>query len=260
MTSPRHPCPCACRWPSLERIHSTPIAPALDHHHHHTCPYRSHGRVRGCASLVLTGTRHTYTHIQSNAKLVSSSAVHVTVAMREHIDTLLSLRLRDVVQQVVTIALFLSIVVVGWRGAGVATSCDASIVVVLSGSMEPGYQRGDVLLLHHRGEFPVTVGDIIVYTLPGQEIPIVHRVHRIHERAADHKKFYLTKGDNNVNDDRFLFQNGREWVEEDMILGKTYAYVPRIGYLTIMFNESKIVKYVALGLIGFFLLTTTEEL
>ncbi|KAK7201865.1 signal peptidase type I [Novymonas esmeraldas] len=180
--------------------------------------------------------------------------------MREHIDTLLSLRVRDVVQQVVMVSLFLSIVLVGWRGAAVATNCEASIVVVLSGSMEPGYQRGDVLLLHHRPEYPVEVGDIIVYTLPRQDIPIVHRVHRIHQRAEDGKRMYLTKGDNNVNDDNFLLERGREWLEEDMIVGKTYAYVPRIGYLTIMFNESQLLKYVALALIGFFLLTTTENL
>lgn len=180
--------------------------------------------------------------------------------MREHIDTLLSLRVRDVIQQVVTLGLFLSIVLVGWRAVAVGTNCEASIVVVLSGSMEPGYYRGDVLLLHRRPEYPVAVGDIIVYSLPGQDIPIVHRVYRMHQRSEDGKKLYLTKGDNNVNDDRFLFRNGREWVEEDMIIGKTYAYVPRIGYLTIMFNESKIIKYVALGLIGFFLLTTTDEL
>ncbi|CAJ1005983.1 putative Peptidase S24-like [Leishmania naiffi] len=180
--------------------------------------------------------------------------------MREHIDTLLSLRPRDVIQQVINIGVFLSIVFVGWRSVALATNCEASIVVVLSGSMEPGYQRGDVLLLHHRPEYPVEVGDIIVYTLPEHEIPIVHRVLRIHERAEDHKKLYLTKGDNNVNDDRFLFSRGREWVEEDMILGKTYAYMPRLGYITIMFNESKLIKYLALALIGFLMLTSPEEL
>lgn len=180
--------------------------------------------------------------------------------MRENIDMLLSLRMRDVIQQVVNFCLFLSVVLVGWRAVAIGTNCEASVVVVLSGSMEPGYCRGDVLLLHHRPEYPVMVGDIIVYSLPGQDIPIVHRVHRIHERREDGKRLYLTKGDNNVNDDRFLFRNGREWVEEDMIIGKTYAYVPWIGYLTIMFNQSKIIKYAAFGLIGFFLLTSTDEL
>ncbi|KAG5485773.1 hypothetical protein LSCM1_07185 [Leishmania martiniquensis] len=180
--------------------------------------------------------------------------------MRECIDTLLSLRPRDVIQQAVYVGLLLSIVLVGWRGVVLATNCESSIVVVLSGSMEPGYQRGDVLLLHHLPAHPVTVGDVIVYSLPEHEIPIVHRVLRIHERAEDHKKLYLTKGDNNVNDDRFLFQHGREWVEEDMIVGKTYAYLPRVGYATIMFNESKLIKYLALALIGFFLMTSTDDI
>ncbi|GET86173.1 signal peptidase type I, putative [Leishmania tarentolae] len=183
-----------------------------------------------------------------------------TCTMREHIDTLLSMRVRDVVQQVVGTSLLLSVVLVSWRCVAMITKCESSIVVVLSGSMEPGYYRGDVLLLHHRRVHPVQVGDIIVYTLPGEHVPIVHRVHRIHERAGDHKRLYLTKGDNNVHDDRFLFHGGREWLEEGLIIGKAYAYVPRVGYLTIMLSEFKAIKYVALALVGFFALTSTQEI
>ncbi|KAG5510797.1 hypothetical protein JKF63_07869 [Porcisia hertigi] len=178
--------------------------------------------------------------------------------MREYIDKLLSMRPRDVIHQVVSVSLFLSVFLVGWRGVAELTNCEASIVVVLSGSMLPGYERGDVLLLHHNPAYPVEVGDIIVYSLPGESIPIVHRVLRIHERAEDHKRFYLTKGDNNMHDDRFLFKQGREWVEEDMIIGKTYAYIPYIGYLTIAVNEVKIIKYIFVGLVGFFLLITDD--
>jgi signal peptidase len=40
--------------------------------------------------------------------------------------------------------------------------------------MEPSYYRGDILFLVRREEiFP---GDIIVYQLPNEAIPIVHRV------------------------------------------------------------------------------------
>lgn len=43
-----------------------------------------------------------------------------------------------------------------------------------SGSMEPGFWRGDILFLH-LGSEPFRVGDIVVYKLPGKDIPIVHR-------------------------------------------------------------------------------------
>lgn len=180
--------------------------------------------------------------------------------MQEHFDVLFSMRLRDVARQIASVGFFLSLVLVGWCCFTAMTNCTASIVVVLSGSMEPGYQRGDILLLHRRPEYPVQVGDIVVYSAPGKEIPIVHRVHRLYQRASDSKTLYLTKGDNNQHDDRFLFPAGMDWVEEDMIIGKSYAYIPRAGYLTIMFSESYVVKVGTLLLIGFLVLTASEEI
>jgi signal peptidase I len=43
-----------------------------------------------------------------------------------------------------------------------------------SGSMEPAYWRGDILFLY-LGNEPFRVGDVVVYKLPGKDIPIVHR-------------------------------------------------------------------------------------
>lgn len=51
------------------------------------------------------------------------------------------------------------------------------IVVVLSGSMEPAFQRGDLLFLWNRNFFEETkVGEIVVYNVRGKDIPIVHRI------------------------------------------------------------------------------------
>ena len=48
------------------------------------------------------------------------------------------------------------------------------VVVVLSGSMEPAMYRGDILLLAK--VWPIETGDIVVYDLGMEAIPIVHRV------------------------------------------------------------------------------------
>lgn len=53
------------------------------------------------------------------------------------------------------------------------------IVVVLSGSMEPAFQRGDLLFLWNRDK-TAEVGEIVVYNVRGKDIPIVHRVVRSH--------------------------------------------------------------------------------
>ena len=41
---------------------------------------------------------------------------------------------------------------------------ESPIVVVLSGSMEPAYYRGDLLLLTNYDE-PIIPGDVVVYSL-----------------------------------------------------------------------------------------------
>lgn len=68
--------------------------------------------------------------------------------------------------------------------------------VVGTYSMEPAFQRGDLLFLWNRNlemnfagpapapgaQFPGTnVGEIVVYNVEGKDIPIVHRVMRRHK-------------------------------------------------------------------------------
>jgi len=56
------------------------------------------------------------------------------------------------------------------------------VVVVLSGSMEPGFHRGDILFLN-MGLQPVRTGEIVVFNLDGRDIPIVHRVIKVRARG-----------------------------------------------------------------------------
>ena len=47
--------------------------------------------------------------------------------------------------------------------------------------MEPAFERGDLLFLVMNDD-PIRVGDIIVFKLEGRDIPIVHRVIKVHEK------------------------------------------------------------------------------
>lgn len=69
-----------------------------------------------------------------------------------------------------------------WKGLMVVTGSESPIVVVLSGSMEPAFHRGDLLFLTNFREEPVRVGDIVVFKVDGRDIPIVHRVIKLHEK------------------------------------------------------------------------------
>lgn len=67
-----------------------------------------------------------------------------------------------------------------WKGLSVLTDTESPVVVVLSGSMEPAFYRGDLLFLSMPNQ-KFRVGDITVYKVPGAEIPIVHRVLETHD-------------------------------------------------------------------------------
>ena len=56
---------------------------------------------------------------------------------------------------------------------------ESPMVVVLSGSMEPSMYRGDILALIRRPT--IEIGDVIVYQIENEKIPIVHRISAIQE-------------------------------------------------------------------------------
>ena len=84
---------------------------------------------------------------------------------------------RQFLTQLLNFALVLSTAFMLWKGLSVATDSPSPIVVVLSGSMEPAFQRGDLLFLWNRGQ-NTQIGEIVVYNVKGKDIPIVHRVVR----------------------------------------------------------------------------------
>ena len=84
---------------------------------------------------------------------------------------------RQLAGQMLNFGLILSTAFMSWKGLSVMASSPSPIVVVLSGSMEPAFQRGDLLFLWNRGQ-NTSVGEVVVYNVQGKDIPIVHRVMR----------------------------------------------------------------------------------
>lgn len=86
------------------------------------------------------------------------------------------------IYQVLSFGMIVSSALMIWKGLMVVTGSESPIVVVLSGSMEPAFHRGDLLFLTNYPEEPVRVGEIVVFKVEGRDIPIVHRVLKLHEK------------------------------------------------------------------------------
>ncbi|KAI9844026.1 MAG: Signal peptidase complex catalytic subunit [Sclerophora amabilis] len=165
------------------------------------------------------------------------------------LSALQSLQPRQLATQVINFALILSTAFMLWKGLSIATDSPSPIVVVLSGSMEPAFQRGDLLFLWNRGQ-DTQIGEIVVYKVKGKDIPIVHRVVR-RFGGGDKPLQLLTKGDNNNADDTELYARGQDYLNRsEDIIGSAKGYIPGIGYVTIMLSEHPWLKTVMLGLMG----------
>lgn len=89
--------------------------------------------------------------------------------------------------------------------------------IVSTGSMEPTIQAGSVVFSTLKTE-EINRGDIIVFTSPSnQEITVIHRVKNITEEG------YITKGDNNKSEDKWI-------VSSSNIKGKVVFDLPYLGY------------------------------
>ncbi|KAK9471249.1 uncharacterized protein V1510DRAFT_426920 [Dipodascopsis tothii] len=156
--------------------------------------------------------------------------------------------IRQTLVQALNFALVLTTAFMFWKGLSVAADSPSPIVVVLSGSMEPAFQRGDILFLWNR-QPKVKVGDIVVYNVKGRNIPIVHRVVRNH--VSTKKQLLLTKGDNNGLDDVDLYAYKQYYLDrEKEVIGAVKAYVPKVGYATILLSENVWFKYSILAAMG----------
>ena len=87
--------------------------------------------------------------------------------------------------------------------------------IVLSGSMEPEFKAGSVVLVDLDRKEPA-VGDVITYRLPEEGLIVTHRI--IREEGGR----YITKGDANEVED-FLP------VEKEMVLGTYRFQIPGLG-------------------------------
>ncbi|KAI9800534.1 MAG: Signal peptidase complex catalytic subunit [Sarcosagium campestre] len=157
---------------------------------------------------------------------------------------------RQLAAQVLNFALVLSTAFMLWKGLSIVADSPSPIVVVLSGSMEPAFQRGDLLFLWNRGQ-NTEVGEIVVYNVRGKDIPIVHRVVRRFGGSEKEPLQLLTKGDNNNADDTELYARGQSYLDRSQdIIGSVRGYIPLVGYVTILLSEHPWLKTVMLGLMG----------
>ncbi|KMZ65531.1 Signal peptidase complex catalytic subunit Sec11 [Zostera marina] len=177
--------------------------------------------------------------------------------IRESLDSIRSVKIRHVLTLLIRFGLIVTSTLIIWKGLMCISGSASPIVVVLSGSMEPGFKRGDILFLH-MNDNPIRAGEIVVFNVDEREIPIVHRVIKVHEREETGEVDVLTKGDNNFGDDRLLYAPGQLWLQKHHIMGRAIGFLPYVGWATIIMFEKPIIKYVIIGALALLLISSKE--
>jgi signal peptidase I len=88
-----------------------------------------------------------------------------------------------------------------------------------------GFLIGDMPIVQGSPEY--NVGDVVVYSVPGQNVPVIHRIIKINPDGT-----YQTKGDHNPQQLPFEFSIKKEWVH-----GKVVVVVPKIGYFKVIVSR-----------------------
>lgn len=115
-------------------------------------------------------------------------------------------------------------VLVIWFSVGVFSVFPSAIV---SGSMSPAIDKGDVVIIKRVTPEEVAVGDVIQFRV--ESMPIAHRVVAIEEREGGF--VFRTKGDANPSVDT-------DPVLPEQVVGKVVMVVPKVGWATIALRSS----------------------
>lgn len=71
------------------------------------------------------------------------------------------------------------------------------------------------------------VGDVIVYSIPNQNVPIIHRIVKINSDGS-----YMTKGDHNPQLLPFEYS-----VKPEQVHGKVIFIIPKLGYFKVIVSR-----------------------
>ncbi|MDI6798717.1 MAG: signal peptidase I [Candidatus Aenigmarchaeota archaeon] len=88
-----------------------------------------------------------------------------------------------------------------------------------------GFSIGDLPIVQGSGNY--SVGDVIVYSVPGQRVPVIHRIIKINPDGS-----YMTKGDHNPSLLPFEHSVKKEWVH-----GKVIFIIPKLGYFKVIVSR-----------------------
>ena len=145
------------------------------------------------------------------------------------VERLRALRHNEVTKLIMLAVLVISISYGGWATLRFTLATEHPVLVVVSGSMVPTLNVGDIIFIKGAPVEKINVGTIVVFHSPREYETLV--VHRVVQKIDNGGAIYFkTKGDFNRYTD--------DWtVPEDYVVGTFSARIPYIGILVMRLRE-----------------------
>lgn len=131
---------------------------------------------------------------------------------------------RKLIINILTVAIPILSAVAIYFGLQIAFATNTPLVAVVSGSMSPALEMGDLLIVQGISPENIREGDIIMFTPPAEygNASNIHRVTRI--QKEDGTLLFKTKGDANDSEDPY-------WIPDSSVHGRPIYRIPYLGNL-----------------------------
>ncbi len=137
-----------------------------------------------------------------------------------------SISKRDIVELISVTAILLVILLLPTI-LSIILHTNVPLAHIISGSMQPTYYQGDLVIIAGVPPDKITVGDVIVFRNPNNPSEIIlHRVFYI--KVVNGTRFFLTKGDNPYTNP---YPDSWGWVHEKYLIGKVIFRIPLLGLI-----------------------------
>lgn len=89
-----------------------------------------------------------------------------------------------------------------------------------------GLDKGDIMIIQGNHQNTYERGDVIVFNVPGQGTPTIHRIINMTE------EYYITKGDHNDGQLPYEYR-----VMQNQVVGKAIFRIPKLGWFKLFLYE-----------------------
>ncbi len=132
----------------------------------------------------------------------------------------------DIVTYLLSAAILIGAVVFAFNASPTKSIFGYRYYTILTASMAPTYDIGDVIIVKIAGPEDIDVGDVITFN-PSRDSD-AYLTHRVYEKYDDYEgtgvTCFKTKGDANNAEDSFL-------IESDRVIGTVKFGIPKLGYV-----------------------------